>query len=183
MNYPVRIEALKGKCTFLDIATGQPVVDGKGRPQINRDYPVADGSEYVSDTVMVLEQVEPTKPEITDIQRLTRGEWVYDQAAQTASRPYVVVDIPADESKQTAFQVARDAGFNTGLGYSLGLQDQDRADFTSLLTLLTAAGAQDEMETSIADTEGVLHPIKVGALKPLLVQYGLYFQGIWAASK
>jgi hypothetical protein len=108
MNYPIDTSDKTRKFTFLELATDQPVVDGNGKPQRNRDYPLADGSEYVSDTVMILEQVEPTPPSFdSTTQHLTRGDWTYDKVAQTASRPYVIVEKTPEEIAAEARTAAR----------------------------------------------------------------------------
>jgi hypothetical protein len=71
-------------------------------------------------------------------------------------------------------------GYDTGFGYFLALGESDRNAFTQLLVLLREANAPDAMEVDVADTNGVLHKVSVAQLRPMLINYGLYYQGIWA---
>jgi hypothetical protein len=75
------------------------------------------------------------------------------------------------------------AGYDTGFGYSLALGEADRNAFTQLLVLLREAGAPDDMQVSIADTNGHLHSVSVAQLRPMLVGYGLYYNQLWANYK
>ena len=65
-------------------------------------------------------------------------------------------------------------GFDTGLGFSLAVDEKDRNAFTQLMVLLRESGAPDVYEVTIFDKDKVPHKIKYGDLKPVLVQYGQY---------
>lgn len=86
-------------------------------------------------------------------------------------------------SAKYALQVSMSLGYDTGLGYRLGMLDSDRNSFTQLLVLLREAQAPDYMNVSVADTSGSLHSMPVSTFREVMVSYGMFYNMIWAASK
>jgi hypothetical protein len=107
--------------------------------------------------------------------------------AQAVVDGFEVVALTVGEAKIAAFNAAVNAGFDTGLGYSLKLYDHDRAAFTQLLVLVNEAvnaGAMTEQSTvDIWDTEGVKHTVAVSLYRQLILGYGAYYQAINAAKE
>lgn len=79
----------------------------------------------------------------------------------------------------TANEDAINNGFDTGLGYSLGVLETDQNAFARLVTLLNL-GIPDDATIEIADIEKQKHSIIVKDFKTLILQYGLYCQQLWS---
>ena len=184
LTYPVDTTQ---KYTLLDTTQDPPVpiTDAKGREKTGIAWPKEGGARLESSpNVQPLLDVHEPQPDYDPLtQRVVRLDPVDDLVEETRTYGWAIEDLSDAEKKQRAFDAAIEAGYDTGLGYSIALGDKDRADFTSMLMLLNAAGTPDTDMTQIADTTGTLHPISVGDLKPMLVQYGAYYLSVWTASK
>jgi len=73
-----------------------------------------------------------------------------------------------------AKKTAVDTGFDTGLGYSLAVEDHDQNAFSRLIQLMTVSGKPDAYIVPIKDISGTTHTITFGDLKTVLIQYGQY---------
>ena len=113
------------------------------------------------------------------------GFGVYDDANPNlpAFKCWPVNDYEYAYEPDRILTEAIEAGYDTGLGYTLALTEKDRSQFVSMLVLLREANAPDDMMTEIADNTGTLHQLSVQALRQLLVNYGAYYQTLWAASR
>lgn len=149
----------------------------------NIDWPRPDYMEVVGldKKYRLLEYYIGPKPEITENERLVKNE-----KAHLSENRYVIsyTKETIQKSAQEIFQDKIMAGYIVKPeGFVLGLEEKDQNAFTRLLTLLSVAGAPDSAPTQISDKEGKLWSVTVGRLKQILVQYGLYYQTIWAESK
>lgn len=95
------------------------------------------------------------------------------------------VDGP-DTSKQDAYNAAIAAGYSVQPeGFTLALEDGDRAQFAQLLALVREAldlglitGTTPQ---SIKDKSGVVHQVTTDRLRGILVAYGFHYKGLWDA--
>lgn len=74
-------------------------------------------------------------------------------------------------------------GYSTGLGYKLGITDQDRAQWTAALVLYREANLPDTHVVTISDTDGHLHELPLSQFRALMVMAGSYYQTIWSEYK
>lgn len=116
------------------------------------------------------------------------GSWAY--ASIDERNPvfnninYVDVDQYEYECEpQRIFLEAVAAGYDTGLGYTIGITDADRSQFTQLLVIFQTASAPDDTDVSIADITGQLHQVTLADFRTLMVAAGLYYQTLWTNYK
>jgi hypothetical protein len=97
------------------------------------------------------------------------------------------VALSEGEAKNATYKAAMTAGFDTGMGFSLKLYDNDRTAFTQLLVLVNEAvkaGAMTEASTvDIWDTTSTKHTVTVAQYRMLVLGYGAYFQQITSAKE
>lgn len=149
----------------------------------NIDWPRPDGGEIIGldPSYRYLEYYVGPKPELKEGEILVKNE-----KAHLSEDRYVIsyTKEAIEKSAEEIFQDKIAAGYVVQPeGYTLALEEKDQNAFTRLLTLLNTAGAPNEMPTEITDKDGVIHSVTVGKLKQILVQYGLYYQRIWAEYK
>lgn len=173
MNYPVD---LTKKWVLYNTQT-------KEAEKKNIDWPRPDGMEVVGldKKYVLLEYSVGPKPEIKEGEHLVKSE----RAALNDNRyiiSYTKEQIQLTPEEQ--FQKTISQGYTVEPeGFVLALEEKDQNAFTRLLTLLTVAGVSDSAPTQISDKDGRLWSVTVGRLKQILVQYGLYYQTIWAQFK
>ena len=71
-------------------------------------------------------------------------------------------------------------------GFTLALGDNDRSQFTQMLTLVQEALSlgfiDNDTPQTIADKDGGKHTVSTLRLRQILVLYGLHYKGIWDAA-
>ena len=128
-------------------------------------------------------------PEGSETGRIGPNDILYGMAdigSVSVLSDFNAVEVNRDDfpwTKDEAYANAIADGYDTGLGYRIGLGDKDRTQFVSTLVLLREANAPAVMITAIADNTGTLHQLSVQALRQLLVGYGTHYQALWSASK
>jgi hypothetical protein len=104
-----------------------------------------------------------------------------------AFKCWEVADYEYAMEPQRIFYQAIESGYDTGLGYSLGLSTEDRNAFASFLTQYAnkeAIGTATASSTvALADTEGHLHYMTLQEARVLLDAYSDYYSGLWVAYK
>lgn len=102
-------------------------------------------------------------------------------------------DVPAPEPPAEpdpvevalALEIAR--GFDTGLGFRLGLTSKDREAFSQMLLLVNTARANDLIDNNtpqtIADIAGNTHTISTKDFIRLMIAYGNHYKWLWDQSK
>lgn len=81
------------------------------------------------------------------------------------------------------YHTAIEAGYDTGDGYTLGISDSDRFNWTQLLVLLRESGAADTTNVTIADISGSMHNITLADFRQKMVAAGIYYQQLWANNR
>lgn len=104
----------------------------------------------------------------------------------TATDGWRVVELSAEEQKQLAFYNGVVAGFTvTPEGFTLRLEDVDRAAFAQMLALVKEAldlgMITDETPQLIADHTGTRHEVTTLRFRQIMVAYGLHYKGLWDA--
>lgn len=178
MNYPVNT---KSKWAVYDTNTSTVIKE-------NASWPRQDGMAIIGQpsNLVMLEYVDGDKPSYDSAtQKLVAStERTVNVNTNKYIRAWSVIDKTEDEISNDSFYTALQEGyFVEPEGFTLALQESDQNAFTRLLTLLSIANADNELETSIADKDGVLHTVTYGRLKEILTGYGVYYQQLWAASK
>ena len=78
-------------------------------------------------------------------------------------------------------------GFDTGMGFRLGLRDADRNAFTQMLVLVNTAKEKgiitDATPQVIADMDGKAHTVTTGQFTSLMLAYGAHYKALWDALK
>lgn len=100
--------------------------------------------------------------------------------------------VPSTAQQQHSLRVAQakalvEAGYTVQPeGFTLALGDNDRSQFTQMLTLVQEALSlgliTNEMPQTIADKDGGKHTVSTLRLRQILVLYGLHYKGIWDAA-
>lgn len=96
-------------------------------------------------------------------------------------------DFDAENAKQATFDAAVKAGFDTGLGFRLAIDDAGRKAFTELRTQLLEGiefgllTNDSQCPVKIADVDGGLHQLTVGQVRQLIFAGGNYYAGMLAA--
>lgn len=120
------------------------------------------------------------------------GSWAYAKIDERIpafnNLNYITVDDYEYASEpQRIFHEAVEAGYDTGLGYSLGLSTEDRNAFATFLTQYAnkeALGTATASSTvALADTDGHLHYMTLQEARVILDAYGDYYSGLWVAYK
>ena len=122
--------------------------------------------------VVISDQMLPNSVELTD----GGIGWIYNPKTETFTPP-VVIASPLDE-----FNAKVEAGFDYN-GIVLGLQENDRVQFTQLITMIQE-GLQLNLITNdapiyVKDINGAPHEISVQNLRTALFSYGMYFKTLW----
>ena len=98
-----------------------------------------------------------------------------------------LVEFTTYQAREAAFKTAVRNGFDTGLGYKLALTDNDRQEFTGMVTLVQVALSQSlitgETLQTIADKDGKPHTLTTSAFIALMLAYGNYYKQAWNARK
>jgi hypothetical protein len=92
--------------------------------------------------------------------------------------------VTSSKSNHDIFREKVEIGYNIpNTPYFLGLEDVDRAQFSSMLNLLREAQELGYITTEsiqyIRDKNNNDIPMTVGNFKALMVGYGMYFKTIW----
>ena len=74
-------------------------------------------------------------------------------------------------------------GYDTGLGYTIGITDADRNQWVQLLVMMREGNAPDDTTVSISDITGQLHQVTLAEFRTLMVAAGLYYQTLWTNYK
>lgn len=141
-------------------------------------------SDKITDSIILWKWVEVVKEEQpeydTATQKLISKEEVVGDSLVTS---WTIVDKTQEEQElymtEQARQETLNKGFDTGRGYSLGIDTEDQNAFTRLLTLLREANASDTQDVIIKDKDGVKQTITYGELRSLMIDYGLYCQQLF----
>jgi hypothetical protein len=84
---------------------------------------------------------------------------------------------------ESDFQTLLEAGYDTGLGFSLALQDADRAALAQVEQLVSKALAMSMMAATdpvtLTDKTGTIHTIEAQNLSVLMLHYGFGYQQLW----
>ncbi|WP_009964865.1 hypothetical protein [Verrucomicrobium spinosum] len=129
---------------------------------------------------------------------VTEGEPpAYDAATQRLMRAYAVgtddvvhgwaIEALSDEEqRQLAFSDGVVAGFAVAPeGFTLRLEDADRAAFAQMLALVKEAldlgMITDATPQLIADSAGTRHEVTTLRFRQIMVAYGLHYKGLWDA--
>jgi hypothetical protein len=168
------------------------VLDEEGNPRLDTLKKPGDGDDWVAPEIIPL--VKLPKPEVDVLTQYVEPKLVWYE--DRVERDWEIKEIPPGDPEEIAEQEARKAAKLALIektkilfapyvvdpeGFSLATQENDQNAFTRLLTLLNTAGAPNEMETSIADINNVVHNITVGRFKQIMVVYGLEIHNRWIA--
>ena len=93
-------------------------------------------------------------------------------------------EVVAQSNKVEAAKAQVRAGYTVQPeGFTLALGDNDRNQFTQMLTLVQEALSlgliNNDTPQTIADKDGGKHTVSTLRLRQILVLYGLYYKGIW----
>ena len=93
----------------------------------------------------------------------------------------------AKDTKLAQAKALVEAGYSVQPeGFTLALGDNDRSQFTQMLTLVQEALSlgliTNETPQTIADKDGGKHTVSTLRLRQILVLYGLHYKGIWDAA-
>ena len=96
------------------------------------------------------------------------------------------VEYDATQAKQLAFTNGVVSGFMVQPeGFTLRLEDADRAAFAQMLALVKEAldlgMITSETPQLIADKTGTRHEVTTLRFRQIMVAYGLYYKGLWDA--
>lgn len=129
---------------------------------------------------------------VTVVTLNAQGQWTHRMEipeGHAIPDGYVLyVDQPAVPDAWRDFQAAVLAGYAVpGHGFTLALGDEDRAQFTQMLSLigegLDLQQMTDETPVSIADQSGAMHEVTVLQFRQIMLGYGLHYKGLWDAAK
>jgi hypothetical protein len=70
-------------------------------------------------------------------------------------------------------------GYDTGLGYYLGVEDGDQIAFTKISSGLMLLGVPDAYPMEIKDTTGQMHAVTFGQFKVIMSGYIPYCYSLW----
>ena len=141
-----------------------------------------------------------TRTEFNDsiISNLKRKGWVetpddvkpeYDRQTQelrfnSADKTYSILDLSEREIKTNKFQGYISQGFLVSPeNFVLGLDENDRAAFSQMLSLIKEALdlglITNESVQTISDKNGQKHQLLTLRFRQVMVAYGFYFKGLW----
>jgi hypothetical protein len=89
--------------------------------------------------------------------------------------------------KRAAFESAVTAGFDTGLGFRLAIDEAGRKAFTELRTQLIEGiefgllTNDSQCPVKVSDVDGGLHQLTVGQVRQLIFAGGNYYAGLLAS--
>ena len=127
-------------------------------------------------------KLEKEGPTDANLSALAALEQKLDGVEPITELPLVVPD-----PKRASFDAAVANGFDTGMGFRLGLRDADRNAFTQMLVLVNTAKEKgiitDATPQTIADMDGKAHTVTTGQFTSLMLAYGAHYKALWNALK
>ncbi len=118
----------------------------------------------------------------------TYGTVTYDETALSA--PQITALQAMVAAHDPTQQIAIPAPWPTSLGWSLGIQPGDQLALAKMAGIIATAQnalTGDDLTAFLAqnvtmkDTDGGAHTVTITQAQQLLLGYGLYCQGLWAA--
>lgn len=115
-----------------------------------------------------------------------RLQQAYTVDDDTVVDGWEIVPLGNDEQKQLTFYNGVVAGFTVAPeGFTLRLEDADRAAFAQMLALVREALdlglITDATPQLISDSAGTRHEVTTLRFRQIMVAYGLHYKGLWDA--
>lgn len=111
------------------------------------------------------------------------------QLEEQADNPEAQVPDPPAEPDPAAVALALEIakGFDTGMGFRLGLTSRDREAFSQMLLLVNTARDNDLIDNdtpqTIADIDGNTHTVSTKDFVRMMIAYGNHYKRLWDQSK